>query len=60
MRIVKVGTKKQLMQFIRFPWKIYSKDSLWVPPLISDFADVLSKDKNPFWMHAKRQLFFSL
>ncbi|MDR3274758.1 MAG: hypothetical protein LBS81_02010 [Endomicrobium sp.] len=59
MRIVKVGTKEQLMRFVRFPWKIYPKDSPWVPPLISDFAGVLSKDKNPFWMHAKSQLFLA-
>ncbi|MCL2798917.1 MAG: hypothetical protein FWD54_01335 [Endomicrobia bacterium] len=59
MKIVKVETSKQFRQFIRFPWKIYSEDSPWVPPLISEIIDMLSEDKNPFWLHAKRQLFLS-
>jgi hypothetical protein len=30
-----------------------------VPPLISDVEEMLSENKNPFWMHAKRQLFLA-
>jgi hypothetical protein len=59
MRIVKVENSRQFRQFIRFPWKIYPKDSLWVPPLISDAMEILSEDKNPFWLHAKKQLFLA-
>ena len=59
MKIYKVENSRQFRQFIRFPWKIYSKDSPWVPPLFSDVIDVLSEDKNPFWLHAQRQLFLA-
>lgn len=59
MRIAKVENSRQFRQFIRFPWKVYSKDSHWVPPLISDAITILSKDKNPFWLHAKRKLFLA-
>ncbi|MCA6072901.1 MAG: hypothetical protein LE178_05150 [Endomicrobium sp.] len=59
MVIVKADTQKQLRQFIRFPWRIYSKSSPWVPPLIADAVEILSEDKNPFWLHAKRQLFLA-
>lgn len=59
MIIVKADTQKQLRQFIRFPWRIYSKSSPWVPPLIADAVEILSEDKNPFWLHAKRQLFLA-
>jgi hypothetical protein len=59
MKIINVNTKKQLTQFIRFPWKIYSKNSYWVPPLVSDFKNKILKNKNPFWMHAKKQLFLA-
>jgi hypothetical protein len=59
MKIVKVDTKEKLKQFVKFPWEIYSKNSKWVPPLISDAKAVLCKDKNPFWLHATKQLFLA-
>jgi GNAT superfamily N-acetyltransferase len=59
MRIACVKTKKQLKEFIKLPWKIYSKESPWVPPLISDIKNILSLEKNPFWAHAKRELFLA-
>ena len=59
MKIIKVETSKQFRQFIRFPWKIYSKDSPWVPPLIADAMNILSEDKNPFWLHAQKELFLA-
>lgn len=59
MRISKVENSKHFRQFIRFPWKIYSKESPWVPPLISDAIGVLTESKNPFWLHSKKQLFLA-
>jgi len=58
MKIITVETKKQLNQFIKFPWKIYPKESPWVPPLLMDIKEILS-EKNPFWMHAKKQFFLA-
>ncbi len=58
MRIAKVTTSRQFRQFIRFPWKIYSAKSPWVPPLISDMIELFS-EKNPFWLHAQKQLFLA-
>jgi len=59
MKILKVDTKKQLRHFVRFPWKVYSKFAHWVPPLIMDTLKIFSESENPFWMHAKRQLFLA-
>jgi hypothetical protein len=59
MIIVKVSNKDQIKQFVNFPWKIYSKSSKWVPPLIYDVKRIISADKNPFWRHARRQLFLT-
>ncbi|MDR2399410.1 MAG: hypothetical protein LBD61_03155 [Endomicrobium sp.] len=59
MRIAKVINKSHIEQFVKFPWKIYSKNSKWVPPLISDVKWIISEDKNPFWLHARRQLFLA-
>ncbi|MDR3111928.1 MAG: hypothetical protein LBU55_01990 [Elusimicrobiota bacterium] len=56
MKLIKVENQNQLNQFIKVPWKIYSKKSPWVPPLISEVQKLLSEE-NPFWKHAKKQLF---
>ena len=47
-----VSTKKELLEFIKFPWDIYEDDNNWVPPLITERKDFLDKDKNPFFKHA--------
>ncbi len=44
--------------FIKFPRKIYKDSPFWVPPLNSEVKKILS-DKNPFWNHAKKQLFLA-
>jgi len=61
MKVVKIDSKnkKQLKEFVRFPWKVYSKDGHWVPPLISSTMNIFSESKNPFWRHAKKQLFLA-
>ncbi len=59
MKIIKADTREQFKRFLRFPWKVYSKNSPWVSPLISDAERILSENKNPFWMHAKKQLFLA-
>jgi hypothetical protein len=59
MIIVKVNNKDQIKQFIKFPWKVYSESSKWVPPLICDVKWTISENKNPFWLHARTQLFLA-
>jgi len=53
LNIKEVVTKKDLMDFIKFPWKIYKNDKNWVPPLISERKEFFDKDKNPFFRHAE-------
>lgn len=54
-----VQSKKDLMDFIKLPWKIYKNDPYWVPPLIMDRKKILSKDKNPFFKHAEAEYFLA-
>jgi len=48
-----VETKRDLMEFIKFPWQIYRNDPHWVPPLIVERKEFLDKSKNPFFKHAE-------
>lgn len=45
--IVEVKTKKQLRDFILFPFKLYKECPYWVPPLIMDDLNTLNRKKNP-------------
>jgi len=57
--IKKVASKKDLKNFILFPWKVYKDDQNWVPPLVMDFKEKLDKKKNPFFKHADMELFLA-
>lgn len=57
--VKKVESKKDLMTFIKFPWKIYENDKNWVPPLIFERKSFLDKKKNPFFQHADMDLFIA-
>ena len=54
-----VDNEVDKMRFIKFPWEIYKGDINWVPPLIYDVRKNLDTVKNPFYSHAKIQLFLA-
>lgn len=45
--IVEVKTRKQLKDFIMFPFKLYKDNPYWVPPLIMDEFNTLNRKKIP-------------
>lgn len=47
-----VVSKADWETFIDFPWKVYSGDARWVPPLRIQVRDMLDLKKNPFFTHA--------
>lgn len=59
MEIKIVETKKDLKEFVLFPWQVYKGDPYWVPPLISEVEFMLDPQKNPFWEHAQQKLFLA-
>jgi len=58
-RIRPVTSRWQRRAFIKFPWKIYRNDPLWVPPLIGQLKETFHSRKNPFYEHAEVQLFLA-
>jgi GNAT superfamily N-acetyltransferase len=55
----RVGSRKDLIRFIKFPWKVYTGDDYWVPPLIAERKKILDRSKNPFYQHAEIELFLA-
>ncbi len=58
-RITPVEGSKAMAEFIRLPWSIYQQDPMWVPPLILERQQHLSK-KNPFFEHARWQAWLAM
>jgi len=54
LRIEAVADRRQLDRFIKLPWTLYQSDPHWVPPLLFELNQRLSK-KNPFFEHARWQ-----
>ena len=40
-----VRSKKELMAFIKLPWRLYRNEPLWVPPLISERKKHLDRER---------------
>ena len=60
MEIVKVSTKKELRQFVEFPYQLYHSDPLWIPPLRSEQYAQFDPAKNPMLDHCHYALFLAL
>ena len=57
--IEKVDTtsKKQVNEFVEFPFKIYEGVEQWVPPILSDIKIMLNSQKHPFYEHSDAEFF---
>ncbi len=58
-RLAPVSSASDLRKFVELPYRIYAGDPSWPPPLRSDVRWMLDEAKNPFWKHAKRELFLA-
>jgi hypothetical protein len=47
------------MTLVKFPFKLYKGDPNWVPPFIEERRDFFDPRKNPFYEHARYQLFLA-
>ncbi|MBC7256465.1 MAG: N-acetyltransferase [Chloroflexi bacterium] len=56
-QIMPVSNKRELRDFIMFPFRLYRGDPNWVPPLISDRLKHFDPHHNPFFEHATAQYF---
>jgi GNAT superfamily N-acetyltransferase len=54
-----VRGRRDLMQFIKLPWRLYADSPLWVPPLISERRRHLHRKRNPFFEHAEAEYFLA-
>lgn len=57
--IAPVAGKRDFDAFVDFAYRHNADDPNWVPPLRGDVVELLTPGKNPFYEHAKVQLFLA-
>lgn len=50
-------SKKEITEFIKFPFSLYKDNKNWVPPLIADELETFDKTKNPAFENAEAYFF---
>ena len=54
-----VVSKKDKKAFVDFAWEVYKNDAAWVPPLKDEVHGLITPGKNPWFEHAKAQLWLA-
>src|SRR2546423_8445991 len=57
--ISRVASPAERDRFIKFPWRIYERDPVWVPPLLLERKQFLDRKKHPFYEHGDAALFLA-
>ena len=59
MQIRPVASAADRRAFVDLVWEVYKDDPAWVPPLKSEVHGLLDPKKNPWFLHAKAQLWLA-
>jgi hypothetical protein len=54
-----VASKKDKKAFVDFAWEVYKDDPHWVPPLKEEVHGLITPGKNPWFEHARAQLWLA-
>ena len=57
--ISRVSSRRDRDAFIKFQWRIYANDPVWVPPLIIERKIFLDRHRHPFYEHGDAALFLA-
>lgn len=57
--IVKVSNRKQLKNFVHFPYELYKGCENWVPPLLGDEYDTFNRKKNGAFEYCDAECFLA-
>ncbi len=58
--IKEVRTNKDLMDFVKFPMKLYKDNPYFVPPLINDEKNIWNANENPALQYSEAKQFLAL
>lgn len=52
-------TKKEMTEFVKFPFTLYKDNKFWVPPIIADELESFDKTKNPAFESAEAYFYLA-
>jgi GNAT superfamily N-acetyltransferase len=55
----RVASKADRNRFVDFAWEVYKDDPAWVPPLKDEVHGLLDPKKNPWFEHARAELWLA-
>ena len=55
----RVASKADRNRFVDFAWEVYKDDPAWVPPLKDEVHGLLDPKKNPWFQHARAELWLA-
>jgi hypothetical protein len=58
--IQEAKSKKELTNFIKFPFSLYKGSPYWVPPIIADELESFDKTKNPAFTNAEAYFYVAI
>lgn len=59
-KILKVENRKQLRNFVKFPWIVYQNDQNWIPPLINSQISKLDPQSGVFYQQGEAEAFVAI
>jgi GNAT superfamily N-acetyltransferase len=57
LEVRRVHGRQEKEVFLRFPWKIYRSDPLWVPPILSERAKSIDPAQGQFFSHGEAEFY---
>jgi len=57
--IKEIHSKKELKQFVKFPFQLYKDNPYWVPPIIKEEMENFDPQRNPVFDHSDARLFLA-
>lgn len=57
--IREISTKKELKEFVKFPFRLFKDNPYWVPPVISEELNAFDPNINPVFEHASARYFLA-
>ena len=57
--VTQVHSRAERDAFVKFPWRIYANDPVWVPPLLIERKQFIDRKKHPFYEHGDAALFLA-
>ena len=57
--VIKVESKKNVKDFVMFPFELYKDCEYWVPPIINEEIDAMDTKKNPVFKNAEAEFYLA-